>query len=52
MKTFPLKINDEMHKSIRHCAIEKAISVHQWILDAIEKKLKEEDIKIKNQNKS
>lgn len=39
MKTFPIRIDDELHKRIKHSAIEDDTSVHSWILDAINSKL-------------
>lgn len=39
MKTFPLKIDDELHKLIKHASIEENTSVHSWIIGAITSKL-------------
>jgi hypothetical protein len=39
MKTFPLKIDENLHKLIKHAAIEEDSSVHSWIIDAINDKL-------------
>ena len=47
MKTFPIKIEDELHKLIKHAAIEDDTSVHSWILDAINSKLHSNNILVK-----
>lgn len=52
MKTFPLKLDDELHKKVRHAAIEDETSVHSWILDAIVEKLKFKKIYIQNKQKA
>jgi predicted HicB family RNase H-like nuclease len=49
MKTFPLKLDDELHKKIRHAAIEDDISVHSWILNAIIVRLESKDAEIRNE---
>ncbi len=47
MKTFPLKIDDDLHKMIKHAAIEENESVHSWILAAINDKLEHKAFSIK-----
>lgn len=39
MKTFPVALDDETHKHLRHAAIDEGVSLHEWILDAIRRKL-------------
>jgi enamine deaminase RidA (YjgF/YER057c/UK114 family) len=52
MKTFPIKIDDELHKMIKHAAIEDDISVQSWIVDAINKKLQVMNTIIKDKTNS
>ena len=39
MKTFPLKLTDELHGKLRQEAFNNIVSIHEYILDAIEQKL-------------
>ncbi len=43
MKTFPLRLEDDLHKRLRHAAIEDDLSLHDWILCALEERLKRQD---------
>ena len=42
MKTFPIQLDDELHKKIKHAAIEKDLPVHAWIINAITNQLQDE----------
>ena len=39
MKTFPIRIEDDLHRRARHAAIDEGMSLQQWILKAIAKQL-------------
>jgi len=41
-KTFPVKLDFEIHKRMRHAAIDEGVSLQQWIEQAISEKLKKE----------
>lgn len=39
MKTFPIKIEEDLHKKMKHAAIDEGMRLHDWILVAIIEKL-------------
>ena len=39
MKTFPLQMQDDLHKQVKHAAIDEGKTLHEWIIDAIKRKL-------------
>ncbi len=42
MKTFPLEIEESLHKALKHKAIESNKSLHAYIIDALVSQVKEE----------
>ncbi|OFX14744.1 MAG: hypothetical protein A2Z18_09510 [Armatimonadetes bacterium RBG_16_58_9] len=43
MKTFPLQLDEELHRLARHAAIDEGISLREWIIRAIAGKLHSAD---------
>lgn len=43
-KTFPLEIEDSLHKALKHKAIESDMSLHAYIIDTLISRIKEESI--------
>jgi predicted HicB family RNase H-like nuclease len=41
-KTFPLEIEDSLHKVLKHKAIESDMSLHAYIIDALVSRVNEE----------
>ena len=41
-KTFPLEIEENLHKALKHKAIESDMSLHAYIIDALVSRVKEE----------
>jgi len=41
-KTFPLEIEESLHKALKHKAIESDMSLHAYIIDALVSKVNEE----------
>ena len=41
-KTFPLEIEDTLHKALKHKAIESDMSLHAYIIDALISRVNEE----------
>ena len=41
-KIFPLKIEESLHKALKHKAIESDMSLHAYIIDALVSRVKEE----------
>ncbi|MFA5353302.1 MAG: toxin-antitoxin system HicB family antitoxin [Thermodesulfovibrionales bacterium] len=41
-KTFPLEIEDSLHKALKHKAIELDISLHAFIIETLTAKVSEE----------
>lgn len=41
-KTFPLEIEESLHKTLKHKAIESDMSLHAYILDALISRVNEE----------
>ena len=39
IKTFPLRFTDEFHKALKEAAHEANISIHQYVIDAINSKM-------------
>ncbi|HAS55252.1 MAG: hypothetical protein A2X56_04610 [Nitrospirae bacterium GWC2_57_13] len=42
MKTFPLDIEESLHKALKHKAIETNMSLHAYIIDALVSRVSEE----------
>lgn len=40
-KTFPLEIEDNLHKALKHKAIESDMSLHAFIIDALVSRVRE-----------
>ena len=53
MKTFPISLEDNLHKQIKKASIEKDMTIHDWIISSIKNQLikegffSEDKIKIK-----
>ena len=43
-KTFPLEIEEYLHKALKHKAIESDMSLHAYIIDALISRVNEETI--------
>lgn len=43
-KTFPLEIEENLHKALKHRAIESDMSLHAYIIDALISRVNEETI--------
>ena len=43
-KTFPLEIEDTLHKALKHKAIESDMSLHAYIIDALVSRVNEESV--------
>ena len=41
-KTFPLEIEESLHKALKHKAIESDMSLHAYIIDALVSRVREE----------
>jgi len=41
-KTFPLEIEESLHKALKHKAIESDMSLHAYIIDALVSRINEE----------
>ena len=41
-KTFPLEIEENLHKALKHKAIESDMSLHAFIIDALVSRVNEE----------
>ena len=41
-KTFPLEIEENLHKALKHKAIESDMSLHAYIIDALVSRINEE----------
>jgi hypothetical protein len=41
-KTFPLEIEESLHKALKHKAIESDMSLHAYIIDALVSRVSEE----------
>jgi predicted HicB family RNase H-like nuclease len=44
MKTFPLEIEENLHKALKHKAIESNKSLHAYIIDALVSQVSEETV--------
>ncbi len=38
-KTFPVELGEELHKRMKHAAIDEGLSLHDWILRTLEEKI-------------
>jgi predicted HicB family RNase H-like nuclease len=43
-KTFPLEIEENLHKALKHKAIESDMSLHAYIIDALISRVNEDTI--------
>ena len=43
-KTFPLEIEDTLHKALKHKAIESDMSLHAYIIDTLVSRVNEESV--------
>jgi len=43
-KTFPLEIEESLHKALKHKAIESDMSLHAYIIDALVSRVNEEAV--------
>lgn len=43
-KTFPLEIEESLHKALKHKAIESDMSLHAYIIDALVLRVNEEPV--------
>lgn len=43
-KTFPLEIEDTLHKALKHKAIESDMSLHAYIIDTLISRVNEESV--------
>jgi predicted transcriptional regulator len=39
MKTFPVRLDEELHRRLRHAAIDEGVSLQEWIAAAIAERL-------------
>ena len=39
MKTFPIRLDEELHRKLRHAAIDEGVSLQEWIAAAIAERL-------------
>jgi len=54
IKTFPLRLDDELHRRAKHLAVDEGISLQEWILRAIRERIENdkcETIEIAGRNK-
>jgi len=38
-KTFPLQLDEELHKRAKHAAIDDGVTLHDWIINALKEKV-------------
>lgn len=38
-KTFPVELGEELHKRIKHAAIDEGVTLHDWIVNTLEQKI-------------
>jgi predicted HicB family RNase H-like nuclease len=51
-KTFPIELSEELHKRIKIAAIEEGITLHNWIVRALQSKVKTNGISKTNSGKT
>lgn len=39
MKTFPLQLEDELHRKLKHAAIDAGKPLHEWIIEVLRAKV-------------
>ncbi len=49
-KTFPLQLNDDLHKQMKHASFDAGQTLHDWVLSAITQRLGTESSEIKKGN--
>ncbi|HET6566316.1 MAG TPA: toxin-antitoxin system HicB family antitoxin [Rhodothermales bacterium] len=50
-KTFPLELEDALHKALKHKAIEADKSLHAFIIDALTAKVQEDPVPYSGPNR-
>lgn len=38
-KTFPVELDEELHRQIKHAAIDEGLTLHDWIVKTLEAKI-------------
>lgn len=38
-KIFPVQLDEELHKRVKHAAIDEGITLHDWIVKALKEKV-------------
>jgi hypothetical protein len=38
-KTFPIELDDELHKRVKHAAIDDGMTLHDWVIKVLELKV-------------
>ncbi len=38
-KTFPIELSEELHKQLKHAAVDEGVTLHAWILRTLTEKL-------------
>lgn len=38
VKTFPIRLDDELHKALKHAAIDKGVSLQKLVVDVLRQK--------------
>ncbi|MDR1748739.1 MAG: hypothetical protein LBR47_06750 [Spirochaetaceae bacterium] len=46
MKTFPISLDDALHKSIKLASVQSEKTIHEWIISAIKYELKNEGFEV------
>jgi hypothetical protein len=39
MKTFPLRIDEELHRALKHAALDEGMTLHDWIIHVLKQGL-------------
>ncbi len=42
MKTFPLRMDDQLHRALKHAALDEGVTLHEWILRILKQRLQYE----------
>jgi hypothetical protein len=38
-KTFPIELSEELHKRLKHAAVDEGMTLHDWIVRALSEKV-------------
>jgi hypothetical protein len=38
-KTFPIELSEDLHKHLKHAAVEEGVTLHDWIVRALSEKV-------------